>query len=86
MRTKWRYGAAIVAAMSAMAVAGAAQAHWPTGPVSVDVIDRTDGRVLPIYTHEGCRYVLGKPGNEYVIRVRNGIIGCAPQPRRLESA
>src|SRR6266576_2467012 len=78
MQTKWRYGAAIAAfigAMSAMAVAGAAQAHWPMERVSVDIIDRTDGRVLPIYTHEGRRYVVGKPGNEYAIRVRNGGTG-----------
>jgi len=76
MQTKWKYGAAIAAfigaMMSAMAVAGAAQAHWPMERVSVDIIDRTDGRVLPIYTHEGRRYVVGKPGNEYAIRVRNG--------------
>jgi hypothetical protein len=54
-----------------MAVAGAAQAHWPMERVNVDIIDRTDGRVLPIYTHEGRRYVVGKPGNEYAIRMRN---------------
>ncbi|HMH72080.1 MAG TPA: hypothetical protein VK554_07210, partial [Bradyrhizobium sp.] len=54
-----------------MAVAGAAQARWPMERVSVDIVDRTDGRVLPIYTHEGRRYVVGKPGNEYAIRVRN---------------
>jgi hypothetical protein len=74
MQSKWRYGAAIAAlvgAMSAMAVAGAAEAHWPMERVSVDIVDRTDGRVLPIYTHEGRRYVVGKPGNEYAIRVRN---------------
>src|ERR1700686_494149 len=75
MPSKWRYGAAIAAfmgALSAMTVAGAAQAHWPMERVSVDIIDRTDGRVRPIYTHGGRRYVVGKPGNEYAIRVRNG--------------
>jgi hypothetical protein len=80
MQSKWRYGAAIAAFMgtlSAMAVAGAAQAHWPMERVSVDIIDRTDGRMLPIYTHEGRRYVVGKPGNEYAIRVRNGGSGRA---------
>jgi len=71
MQAKWRYGAAIVAAVSVMGVAGAAQARWPMEQVSVDIVDRTDGRVLPIYTHEGRRYVVGKPGNEYAIRVRN---------------
>jgi hypothetical protein len=71
MQAKWRYAAAIVAAVSVMAVAGAARARWPMERVSVDIIDRTDGRVLPIYNHEGRRYVIGKPGNEYAIRVRN---------------
>ena len=80
MQSKWRYSAAIAAlvgAMSAMAVAGPAQARWPTERVSVDIIDRTDGRVLPIYTHEGRRYVVGKPGNEYAIRVHNSAGGRA---------
>ena len=80
MQSKWRYRAAIAAfvgAMSAMAVAGPAQARWPTERVSVDIIDRTDGRVLPIYTHEGRRYVVGKPGNEYAIRVHNSAGGRA---------
>jgi hypothetical protein len=72
MQAKWRYGAAIVAAVSVMAIAGAARAHWPIERVSVEIIDRNDGRVLPIYSHEGRRYVIGKPGNEYGIRVRNG--------------
>ena len=71
MQAKWRYVAAITAAAGAMAFGGAAQAHWPASRVSIDLIDRTDGRVLPIYTHEGRRYVIGKPGNEYAIRVRN---------------
>jgi hypothetical protein len=55
-----------------MAMSGAALAHWPIERVSVEIIDRTDGRVLPIYSHEGRRYVIGRPGNEYGIRVRNG--------------
>ncbi len=71
MQAKWKCGAAILAAVTAMAFAGVAQAHWPTSRVSVDIIDRSDGRVLTVYTHEGRRYVIGKPGNEYAIRVRN---------------
>ena len=71
MHPKWRFSAAIVAAASVMAMSGAALAHWPIERVSVEIIDRTDGRVLPIYSHEGRRYVIGKPGNEYGIRVRN---------------
>jgi hypothetical protein len=62
---------AVIAAVGAFAMTSAAEAHWPTDRVSVDIIDRSDGRVLPIYVHEGRRYVVGKPGNEYAIRVRN---------------
>jgi hypothetical protein len=38
---------------------------------TVEIVDRAEGRVLPIYWHEGRRYVIGKPGNEYAVRVRN---------------
>src|SRR5450631_1208302 len=71
MQANWKYGFAIIAAVGTMATAGAAQARWPSDQVSVEIVDRTDGRVLPIYTHDGRRYVIGKPGNEYAIRVRN---------------
>ena len=37
----------------------------------VTVHDRAENRVLPVYQHEGRYYVVGKPGNEYQIRVRN---------------
>jgi hypothetical protein len=33
--------------------------------------DRSTGRDLPVYWHEGRAYVVGKPGNEYEIRVAN---------------
>ncbi|MEO8566237.1 MAG: hypothetical protein ABI541_07615 [Betaproteobacteria bacterium] len=47
------------------------EAHWPAEPAAVEIYDRTEGRVLPSYMHQGRRYVIGKPGNEYSIRVRN---------------
>lgn len=37
----------------------------------VSVIDRTEGRELPVYWKEGRAYIAGKPGNEYQVRVRN---------------
>ena len=37
----------------------------------VTVFDRSDGRALPVTWHEGRAYVVGRPGNEYQIRVRN---------------
>jgi hypothetical protein len=50
---------------------GRAQADVQPMHPAVEVVDRTEGRVLPIYWHEGRRYVVGRPGNEYAIRVRN---------------
>ena len=46
-------------------------AQWPATKLDVEIYDRTDGRVLPTYFHGGRRYVVGNPGNEYSIRVRN---------------
>jgi hypothetical protein len=37
----------------------------------VTVFDRAEGRQLPIHWHEGRAYIVGKPGNEYALRVRN---------------
>jgi hypothetical protein len=53
------------------------QAHGvlPQTQASVEIVDRTEGRLLPIYWHQGRRYVVGKPGNEYAIRVRNSATG-----------
>ena len=37
----------------------------------ITIHDRSTGRDLPVYWHEGRPYVVGKPGNEYEIRVAN---------------
>ena len=60
-----------------LTLAGAACAHivTPVAQATVEIVDRTEGRVLPIYWHQGRRYVVGKPGNEYMIRVRNSSPG-----------
>lgn len=41
----------------------------------VTVTDRAEGRTLTVYQHEGRYYVVGKPGNEFQIRVRNRSAG-----------
>ena len=53
----------------ALLAAGQALAHG--GLADVSVYDRTEGRRLPVYWHEGRAYVAGKPGNEYQIALRN---------------
>ncbi|MDH4259051.1 MAG: hypothetical protein OEW16_01990 [Gammaproteobacteria bacterium] len=40
-------------------------------PVDVQIYDRTAGRLLPVYSHAGERYVAGEPGHEYEVRIRN---------------
>jgi hypothetical protein len=51
------------------ALTGAAGA---TGNIAdVTVHDRAENRPLPVYLHQGRYYVVGRPGNEYQIRVRN---------------
>lgn len=37
----------------------------------VTVYDRVENRTLPIHHHNGRYYVVGKPGNEYQIRIAN---------------
>jgi hypothetical protein len=62
-------------ACAAAASTGALAHSPPITQSTVEIFDRTEGRVLPIYWHNGQRYVVGKPGNEYSIRVRNGSAG-----------
>ena len=49
----------------------ATQARAHGGLIDLSVYDRTDGRRLAVYWHEGRAYVVGKPGNEYQVSVRN---------------
>src|SRR5438270_13902596 len=37
----------------------------------VTIFDRSTSRELPVYWHEGRAYVVGKPGNEYQVTIRN---------------
>jgi hypothetical protein len=58
----------VVAAATAIAC-GQALAHASLAEVTV--YDRSAGRWLPVYRHQGRTYVAGKPGSEYQIRVKN---------------
>jgi len=66
-----RFCTAFALAACALASGGCASAHWPATRVSVEIVDRNEGRVLPVYAYAGRRFVVGRPGNEYSIRVRN---------------
>jgi len=56
--------AALLAAFSAGAAAVG-------GLADLTVYDRSEGRSLPVYWHEGRAWVVGKPGNEYQLKLRN---------------
>lgn len=53
----------------ALLFAGQALAHG--GLVDLSVHDRTENRRLAVHWHEGRAYVVGKPGNEYRVTLRN---------------
>jgi len=57
------------AVLAALALPAAAQGVGSLAKVTV--IDRTAGRELPVYWKAGQAYVIGQPGNEYQVRVRN---------------
>ncbi len=41
------------------------------GLAHVDVYDRHEQRVLEMHAHRGQHYVIGQPGHEYAVRIRN---------------
>ena len=38
---------------------------------NITLYDRTERKTLPVYWHEGKAYVVGRPGNEYQVALRN---------------
>jgi hypothetical protein len=60
---------AMAAALLAWGVTGTATAVGHVADVTL--FDRAENRTLHVYHHQGRYYVVGKPGNEYQIRVRN---------------
>ena len=62
---------------AAAALAISTQALAVGNLVDLNVYDRSEGRQLPVYWHEGRAYVVGKPGNEYQLSVRNPMSGSS---------
>lgn len=58
---------------AALLVTCATQAAAVGSLADITVFDRSDGRQLPVYWHEGRAWVAGKPGNEYALRIRNQV-------------
>jgi hypothetical protein len=63
---KWTVVAAALAA-SLLSLPAAAVGNI----ADVVIYDRAQNRMLPVHVHEGRHYVVGHPGNEYEIRLRN---------------
>jgi hypothetical protein len=69
-----RRGGALVPALAAFAslwpLPGAAHTSAPS-LIDVEIYDRTSGATLDLHGHDGQRFVIGAPGHEYAIRIRN---------------
>jgi hypothetical protein len=62
----------IAAILAGLALAASSLAANAVGRLAdLSVLDRSTGRVLPVYWHEGRAYVVGRPGNEYKVVLRN---------------
>ena len=62
----------LLAGLVTTALAACSSPSLATGnSVGVDVIDRDSGQVLEVYHHRGRRYVAGRPGARYAIRITN---------------
>jgi hypothetical protein len=59
----------VIAAIGLALTAGNAAAVGSLADVTL--YDRAENRVLPVYFHDGRYYVVGKPGNEYQLTIRN---------------
>jgi len=66
-----RRRARVLGALLAVALAAPAAHACVPSVARVDLYDRTERRSLDIHHHRGRQYVVGQPGNEYAIRVRN---------------
>lgn len=57
--------------LAVVALVTSACAHAHGGMVDLSVYDRTEGRQLSVYWHEGRAWIAGKPGNEYQVTLRS---------------
>jgi hypothetical protein len=57
----------------ALALTGVAPAWAVGGLTDLNIYDRTEGRRLQVYWHQGKAWVVGKPGNEYQVSLRNRV-------------
>lgn len=61
----------VLAALLAGTILSSPAAFAVGNLADIQVFDRAENRNLPVYWHQGRIYVVGKPGNEYQVSVRN---------------
>jgi len=61
----------IGAVLGFLAFGLAGHAVAASGLADVTVYNRSSGQILPGYTADGQRYIAGRPGDEYELRIRN---------------
>jgi hypothetical protein len=61
----------LVALAAALAATFSLSAQALGRLADISIFDRSTGRELPVHCHEGKPYVVGRPGNEYQVVVRN---------------
>jgi hypothetical protein len=73
MRTRFTPSGLLASLLGAGLCLGAAalNATAAATPFDVQIYDRTENRFLPTYEFQGRTYVVGKPGNEYALTLRN---------------
>lgn len=73
-RAARRAAAALLAVACAAPLAACASSPAPivsSHLATVEVLDRTHNTLLPVYVAGGERWIVGTPGHEYAIRIRN---------------
>ncbi|MEO6566659.1 MAG: hypothetical protein ABIO63_11580 [Casimicrobiaceae bacterium] len=65
------FGAAAAWLPAASATSPPPAPHVKSALVQVDVYDRFDLSALPVHTKDGRQYIVGAPGHEYAVRIRN---------------
>ena len=60
-----------IALAAALGLAFAASLAHAGRLADLSITDRTTGRTLPVYWHEGQAWVAGTPGHEYLVGIRN---------------
>ncbi len=65
------FGAATAWLPAASAYSPAPAPYVKSALVQVDVYDRFDRSALPVHTKDGRHYIVGAPGHEYAVRIRN---------------